>query len=125
MFENLNITVLLAACAIMAFGCKKQEHQVSMTAEEQPMSKSGEIPSRQAEEMTPATVESDYETAAADTEDTQTTQSTYVVQKKDTLWSIAKKVYGDGQRWKDIVEANPGLNPRKLHTGQKLNLPPK
>ena len=48
---------------------------------------------------------------------------TYTVRKKDTLWSIAKKHLGDGQRWKEIVAANPGLDPRKLMPGQTIKLP--
>lgn len=48
---------------------------------------------------------------------------TYTVQRGDTLWSIALRVYGDGQRWKDIVAANPGMVPEKLRVGQTINLP--
>ena len=48
---------------------------------------------------------------------------TYTVRKKDTLWSIAKRHLGDGQRWKDIVAANPGLDPQKLMPGQTIKLP--
>ncbi len=48
---------------------------------------------------------------------------TYTIRKGDTLWSIAQQVYGDGQRWQDIVNANPGLDPNKLRVGQKIVLP--
>ncbi len=48
---------------------------------------------------------------------------TYTVRKKDTLWSIAKRLLGDGQRWKEIVAANPGLDPQKLMPGQTIRLP--
>lgn len=48
---------------------------------------------------------------------------TYVVQKGETLWKIATKVYGDGQRWKDIAAANPGLNPNAIQAGQTITLP--
>ncbi|MFH1812122.1 MAG: LysM domain-containing protein [Pseudomonadota bacterium] len=34
---------------------------------------------------------------------------TYSVKQGDTLWSLAQKVYGDGNRWRDIAEANPGV----------------
>ena len=53
------------------------------------------------------------------------TLRTYTVQKKDTLWSIAKRHLGDGQRWRDILAVNPGLEPRKLMSGQIINLPEK
>ena len=49
----------------------------------------------------------------------------YIVQKGDTLWKIAVSVYGDGQRYRDIEAANPGLVPNKMKVGQKLVLPPK
>ncbi len=48
---------------------------------------------------------------------------TYTVQKGDTLWSIASKVYGNGQRHKDILAANPQVNPSRLLVGQTLVLP--
>ncbi len=47
----------------------------------------------------------------------------YTVKKGDTLWSIAQRTYGNGQRWQDIVAANPGLDPKKLRVGQTIVLP--
>ncbi len=47
----------------------------------------------------------------------------YTIAKGDTLWSIAKREYGDGQKWKDIADANPGVNPNKLRVGQQITLP--
>lgn len=49
--------------------------------------------------------------------------NTYTVQRGDTLWSIANDHYGDGQRWQDIVKANPGLNSETLAVGQQITLP--
>ncbi len=48
---------------------------------------------------------------------------TYIICKGDTLWSVAKKIYGDGQRWKDIAQANNIDNPTKLRVGQVLQIP--
>lgn len=47
----------------------------------------------------------------------------YTVQKGDTFWSIAQREYGTGQKWRDISEANPSVDPRKLAVGQKITLP--
>jgi len=52
-------------------------------------------------------------------------QRFYTVEKGDTLWKIAVRVYGDGQRYRDIQAANPGLVPNQMKIGQKLVLPPK
>ncbi len=55
---------------------------------------------------------------------TATAGGTYQVQKGDTLWSIAQRVYGDGQRMHAIVAANPSItNPDRIREGQVLNLP--
>jgi len=47
----------------------------------------------------------------------------YTVHKGDTLWSIAVQYYGDGQRYRDIIKANPGLEPTKMYVGQQIILP--
>jgi len=47
----------------------------------------------------------------------------YVVQSGDTLTGIAKRVYGDPNKVKAIVAANPGLDPNKIKVGQKIILP--
>ena len=47
----------------------------------------------------------------------------YTVQRGDTLWSIAVRHYGDGQRWVDIAEANGITDQARLPVGKKLVLP--
>lgn len=44
----------------------------------------------------------------------------YVVEKGDSPATIAKKL---GVKTKDLIDANPGLDPKKLQIGQKLNAP--
>ena len=51
---------------------------------------------------------------------------TYTVLKGDSLSKIAKKVYGDANRWRVIYEANTDIikNPDLIHPGQTLKIPP-
>lgn len=48
---------------------------------------------------------------------------TYVVQRGDTLSSIAFAVYRDASVWRNIAENNQIQDPRSLHPGQVLQLP--
>jgi len=48
---------------------------------------------------------------------------TYTIVKGDTLYSIARRHYGNGNRWPDIVAANPGLEPTRLPVGKVITLP--
>ncbi|WP_363350553.1 sulfite exporter TauE/SafE family protein [Methylocystis echinoides] len=47
----------------------------------------------------------------------------YVVRRGDTLKAIARRLYGDAGRWRDIARANPGLGKGRLKPGQVLTLP--
>lgn len=47
----------------------------------------------------------------------------YVVGSGDSLWKIAQRTLGDGERWRDIAKLNPSINPDKLLVGAKLVLP--
>lgn len=49
----------------------------------------------------------------------------YVVAAGDTLGAIAKKFFGDANRWKDILEANKDTvkDPDAIRVGQELNIP--
>lgn len=43
--------------------------------------------------------------------------------KGDTLWAIAKKYYGDGNRYSEIAKANNIANANIISIGQKLLIP--
>lgn len=51
----------------------------------------------------------------------------YTVQPGDSLSKIAKKIYGESGRWKEIWEANRAKipNPDLIHPGLELQIPPK
>lgn len=54
------------------------------------------------------------------------TPSKYIVQSGDYLIKIAKAVYGDSSRWREIYDANReliGSNPDLIFPGQELDIP--
>lgn len=58
--------------------------------------------------------------------DNNTPPKSYTVKKGDSLWLIAKSVYGDGSKWQKIYTANKkviGKNPNLIIPGQKLVIP--
>jgi len=59
------------------------------------------------------------------TEKSATSSRACIVQKGDTLRSIARRELGDERRWKEIASANPGLDPARLAIGMRLKLPQK
>lgn len=44
----------------------------------------------------------------------------YVVKSGDTLWGIAKKLFGDGSKWKQIADKNNIKDATRLIVGTKL-----
>lgn len=57
--------------------------------------------------------------------DNRTTPTTYTVVSGDSLWAIARKVWGDGGRWREIYNANTDKikNPNLIYTGQVFVIP--
>ena len=47
----------------------------------------------------------------------------YVIQEGDLLESIAREHLGRRNRWGEIIDLNPGLNPRNLKLGDTIRLP--
>ena len=66
-------------------------------------------------------------TAPAEPQPTSTigSEETYVVAKGDSLSKIAKREYGDANKWRAIYEANKDLinDPDLIYPGQELRLP--
>jgi nucleoid-associated protein YgaU len=52
-------------------------------------------------------------------------ERTYIVVEGDSLSKIAKREYGDANKWRTIYEANKDLvnNPDLIYPGQELKLP--
>ena len=48
---------------------------------------------------------------------------TYTVVSGDTLWAIAERFYGDGNKYPQIAEASGISNPDLIHPGQVVTIP--
>lgn len=53
----------------------------------------------------------------------QTKETTYTVKSGDTLWSIARKFYGDGSLYPKLAACNGIKNPNLIYVGQVLKIP--
>jgi nucleoid-associated protein YgaU len=51
------------------------------------------------------------------------TPTTYTVQKGESLWTIAEKIYGSGYNWVDLAKANNLTNPGVIFSDTKLIVP--
>ncbi len=49
----------------------------------------------------------------------------YTIQSGDSLWKIASKHYGDGNKWNALFEANREViqDPDKIYPGQQIRVP--
>jgi len=50
---------------------------------------------------------------------------TYTIQQGDTLWSIARRLLGDGKRYRQIAQMNPDLPADRLPVGREIRIPPR
>jgi proteasome lid subunit RPN8/RPN11 len=72
----------------------------------------------------PAPAPDGPDVAAAPSSGEPQTGSEHIVQRGDTLWSIAEQRLGSGYAWPRIAKANPGLVPDLIVTGRRLVIPP-
>ena len=65
------------------------------------------------------------QTQSRTVENTEDTTQYYKVVKGDCLWKIAKKFYGDGNRWREIYNANKNKikNPNLIYPNQVFIIP--
>lgn len=71
---------------------------------------------------------SDVESGSSSTAPRPSTQETgrsYTVRKGDSLSKIAKREYGDAQKWRRIYDANRDIvnDPDLIYPGQVLRIP--
>jgi nucleoid-associated protein YgaU len=124
---TIAVWTLAAVLAILNSGCSKQEKKASMQEQNLPGTEEitvTEVQPAPAPMYTPAPAPAAIAPAAAAQPANPT--SVYVVVKGDTLWSIAQRKLGSGNRYKEILALNPQLQQNKpLAIGTKLTLPAK
>ena len=47
----------------------------------------------------------------------------YTIKKGDTLARISSRYLGSAERWREIVAANPGIDPKRMEVGTKIRMP--
>jgi nucleoid-associated protein YgaU len=130
---TMNRGMLLAAGLIVVFfaGCKKPD-QTAPTATHKDEAFTPTYNSLDSMDAQPKTdTYQQAQPAAGDpyAADNQTLQPAggrkHVVQKGDTLYSLARKYYNNQSRWRDIRDANKKViaDPNKLKVGTELVIP--
>jgi 5'-nucleotidase len=125
---KLATTSLVVLALVTAFGCQQQKKPDASTMD---LSGQPTVTAAATPTAAPAAYAPPVQTPAADAALSTSTPSTsltasgnsYTIKPGDTLWKIASTHYGDGRKWHQIADANPGLTPSKLRVGQTIALP--
>lgn len=130
MKSRIAIFAVTAAVAGLSLGCNSNKKSASALDISEPSTPVYTAPQPVAQPVAQPVV---YDTQPAQPVQTQTWASaqqpqntgggSYQVKKGDTLFSIAKSRYGNGNQWQRIAAANPGLSPQSLKAGQTINVP--
>lgn len=112
--KKLMMATLMVAAGL-SVGCSQNKKEVAQVPP----------PPEMEETMSfePVEVESEATIQQASFDEPMAAESTHTIRKGDTLYSIARRHYGDGKQWQAIVAANPGLDPQKLPVGKTIVLP--
>jgi nucleoid-associated protein YgaU len=110
-------------------GIKQVKQDLSLAADEAP----GPAATGQAQAADPGTGEqlgaakAEAGELAAGSSPATGPAKTYTVEAGDTLWKIARQLYGDGSKYLKIFEANKDLlkDPDQIFPGQELVIPDK
>jgi nucleoid-associated protein YgaU len=112
----------IAVCLLIATGCQQQQPKpatdsaaLDVTPAPTPVAYAPPAP---VQTMTPDPALSSSTPASS-----AASGNSYTIKKGDTLWKIATQHYGDGKKWHQIADANPGLTPSALRVGQTITLP--
>lgn len=112
-------TILVAAVSVLvAFGCEQQ------TRDDVPQVDLEELVTDQPVEREPAVV---VEKEPSEPAPPAPAQQTYTMKPGDTLYTLARRFYGDGKLWTKIHEANKDKirDVYDIPIGTVLTIPPK
>jgi len=113
--------VCCLALVVLAFGCWGQQSKASEAAFEAPAAELE--PLEPVESFPEASVEPEpvFEPAPV------AAAETYIVRRGDTLYGIARRLYGDGKLWTLIRDANRDriADINAIPVGTELRIPPK
>lgn len=48
----------------------------------------------------------------------------YAIQQGETYWELAQRIYGDGNRWKELYEHNTQTNPKQIQKDTRISILP-
>jgi nucleoid-associated protein YgaU len=116
----------LVTAVALAAGCEQQQHR-----EDVPQMDMAELEAPPVEMPPPPVVEEEapamVEPVAVPTAEVQEGEQTYTMKPGDTLYSLARRYYGDGKLWAKIFEANKDKirDVTDIPIGTVLVIPPK
>ena len=117
----------LALIALVAVGCNNNKKPVAGMPENRSVM-DVTAPSGPSMSATPVQQVSDLPAVSAPSQTSTptaiaSTGGSHTVKRGETLFGIAKARYGNGNQYKKILAANPGVTPENLKAGQTLVLP--
>jgi len=118
--RTMMVMLVMCAAAMVVMGCaQKREELPQMDAAS--VGATPEAPPAVQETPAPAPA------PAATMAESKEAATTYTVQRGDTLYSLAKRFYGDGKLWTKIADANKDKvrNVNAIPVGAVLTIPPK
>ena len=127
----MKYTLAILAIALLAAGCQSNGSSSAMSPSSTPVADvsmtpapiTTATPAAYTPVSAPSTVTPAMDTTPVLASGAASTGTTYKVKAGDTLWKLAATHYGNGNQWKKIADANPGLTPSTLKVGQTITIP--
>jgi phage tail protein X len=125
--ENFCMTTMAASMGYMLVGMQLLMSTPMMSAQrpiaEAEPRREPEAPSIAAREVLAPELRSAYAPTRAQAAAATGAARSYRIAAGDTLARVAQRLYGNAGKWRDLVKANPGLDPRRLKVGATIAVP--